>query len=123
MGQARQATGFGQKGDLIGHQYILYASIEKYRSIIEFLATNANRPQGPLPKGNHEAFLTFAVLTQSNVAAIQSFLHALHVGIKRIQIQHQRWDFDVREGVTQRCGRPWAHQIGPFKVKSSIDLS
>jgi hypothetical protein len=60
--------------------------------------------------------------SQTHTAAAQCIEHALQVTLKGVQIQQQRWGFDVRDGVTQRCGRPWAHSPIPFKARKSINF-
>jgi hypothetical protein len=59
---------------------------------------------------------------QAHAAALQSRDHALQVALKGIQIQQQSWGFDVRNGVTYRRGRPWAHNPSPFKARKSINF-
>ena len=121
LGQARQSTGFGQRGDLIGHQYILDASVDKYRSLTDFLTTNAHRPQGHLPKGNLGAFVAFCMGSQTHTAAAQCIEHALQVALKGIQIQHQSGGFNVREGIPHDSGGPRAHSPNPFINGKSIN--
>jgi hypothetical protein len=107
---------------LIGHQDILDASIDKYRSLTDFLATNAHCTHRHLPKCNLRALVAFGMRAQTHATAPQSLNHALQVAFKGIQVQQQGWGFDVRDGVTQGSGRPWAHSPNLPNAKRSINF-
>jgi hypothetical protein len=107
---------------LIGQQDILDARIDKNRSLTHFLATNTHRPHRHLPKCNLRTLVAFGMRAQAHAAALQSLNHAMQVAFKGIQVQQQGWGFDVRDGVTQGSGRPWAHSPSPFKARKSINF-